>query len=236
MKRTALMTLVCLFLSGLGWATSAVEIPNDSFDFGFVPNNSKTSHTFWLKSVGKDTLKVLKVIPGCGCTQAPLDKKEIAPGDSAALEIIFSSGQRNGKTLKHPAVLTDDGTGRRMLTFNAEVTHEPLTIKPAVFQPYRLFVSRAGGVDITEADFTIENVSDKAISVKVVSSPNGYFKIDLPDKIDPGQKADCKLTIDKSFLENAFEKSVTFEFDDENHTRFSLPIIRRLIGAESAKK
>lgn len=236
MKRTVAVTIIYLLVSGLVYAVPLVDIPDDSFDFGIVPNNAKTSHTFWLKSVGDDTLKVLKIIPGCGCTQAPLLKKEIAPGDSAALEIIFSSGQRMGQTIKHPAVLTNDGTGRRKLTFSADITHQPSTIKPAVFQPFKVFVSRAGGVDITEENFTITNVSATDISLKIVSAPNDYFTIEVPDKIEAGQTADCKLTVNESVRDIPFEKSITFEFNDENNTRVTLPVIRRLIGVETTKK
>lgn len=34
------------------------------FDFGYVPQNSKVSHVFWIHSAGDDSLKILKVIPG----------------------------------------------------------------------------------------------------------------------------------------------------------------------------
>jgi hypothetical protein len=39
-------------------------LPESEFDFGYVPQNSKISHVFWLKSAGDDSLKILKVVPG----------------------------------------------------------------------------------------------------------------------------------------------------------------------------
>jgi hypothetical protein len=54
-------------LSVLALSVSAapqMKMMEDSFDFGYVPQNSKISHIFWLKSVGTDTLKILKVVPG----------------------------------------------------------------------------------------------------------------------------------------------------------------------------
>jgi hypothetical protein len=38
---------------------------------------------FVIKSVGSDTLKILKFASSCGCTKVDLNKKAIAPGDSA---------------------------------------------------------------------------------------------------------------------------------------------------------
>jgi hypothetical protein len=34
------------------------------FDFGYVPQNSTISHTFWLYSTGEDTLRIDRVVPG----------------------------------------------------------------------------------------------------------------------------------------------------------------------------
>lgn len=41
-----------------------MTIPETDFDFGYVPQNSKISHVFWLHAGGDDSLKVLKVVPG----------------------------------------------------------------------------------------------------------------------------------------------------------------------------
>jgi len=55
--------LILAFPSGSD-AQPKLEIPLNSFDFGFVPQYCKISHTFWLYSRGTDTLKILKVQPG----------------------------------------------------------------------------------------------------------------------------------------------------------------------------
>jgi hypothetical protein len=51
------------------WAVTAesaprMTLPESSFNFGFVPQNSTVSHVFWLHSTGDDTLRVLNVKPG----------------------------------------------------------------------------------------------------------------------------------------------------------------------------
>lgn len=35
-----------------------------TWDFGKIPANSVVSHSYWIKNVGTDTLKILKVRPG----------------------------------------------------------------------------------------------------------------------------------------------------------------------------
>jgi hypothetical protein len=41
-----------------------LEIKQNSFDFGYVPQGSSISHVFWLKNVGGDTLRITDVRPG----------------------------------------------------------------------------------------------------------------------------------------------------------------------------
>jgi len=79
----------------------------------------------------------------------------------------------------------------------------------------------------------ITNMSDSELGVKVVSEPYGYFDIIVPDKIAPGEKGNCLLTVRPDHLEESFEKSITIELDDPNGTHFTIPVIRRLIGASA---
>lgn len=44
--------------------TPELSIPQPSFDFGLVPQNTVVAHRFWLYSTGTDTLKILTVTPG----------------------------------------------------------------------------------------------------------------------------------------------------------------------------
>jgi hypothetical protein len=38
--------------------------PETEFDFGYVPQSSFVSHSFWLLNVGEDTLEVIQIKPG----------------------------------------------------------------------------------------------------------------------------------------------------------------------------
>lgn len=67
MKKTVLLLsslLVLMLLASSSMAAPRMVIPESAFDFGFVPQNAKISHKFWLKSEGTDSLKILKVVPG----------------------------------------------------------------------------------------------------------------------------------------------------------------------------
>jgi len=41
-----------------------VEVSEESFDFGYVPQGATISHVFWLKNTGGDTLRINDVRTG----------------------------------------------------------------------------------------------------------------------------------------------------------------------------
>lgn len=78
MRKTLSLTVLFLFLLILSRPSFTLvkkESPASSksheayfsettWDFGKIPANSFVSHSFWIKNVGTDTLKILKVRPG----------------------------------------------------------------------------------------------------------------------------------------------------------------------------
>lgn len=162
-----------------------------------------------------------------------MKKQELAVGDSTDLEIIFSTGAHLGSVTKSPSIQTNEGPPARNVTIKCDVVRAPDSTYPVVMQPYRISVSRAGTVEIDEGKSTISNVSDQDLQVKVIDEPPGYFKIESPKVIKKGTKADVKLKVNKQYLDEAFEKSITLEFNDAAKSRFTIPVVRRLIGQQA---
>ncbi len=63
-KITFLGLAALAIVAGSALSAPRLTIPESSFDFGFVPQHSSVSHSFWLYSTGDDELKILKVVPG----------------------------------------------------------------------------------------------------------------------------------------------------------------------------
>jgi hypothetical protein len=64
-SNTLTLLAICVtVLFNLALAGPSLTIPDPTFDFGYVPQNSTISHVFWLHSTGDDTLKIIKVSPG----------------------------------------------------------------------------------------------------------------------------------------------------------------------------
>ena len=63
-KQTLVGIATVALIAGSAFGAPQLKLGETAFDFGFVPQHSKVSHTFWLYSTGDDELKILKVVPG----------------------------------------------------------------------------------------------------------------------------------------------------------------------------
>lgn len=228
-SKLTIALLSIIILLGISLTLSAgpeMEITNDEFSFGIAPQHARVSHVFWIKSVGDDTLRITKVVPGCGCTKTPLDKTELAPGDSTRLEVIFSTRDYTGRVTKAPKIYTNASEERSMVRIYTQVVPKPDTTSPIVIMPYKLDVSQRFQKAGDQVQFSIKNVSDKPVGMKIIDQPDGYWALDLPDKIGVGESVRVVLTAHDAALKSKYEKSFTIELDDEAKTRFTVPVKR----------
>ena len=227
----ALLVAAFALLVGKVQAEPKLELNSKTYDFGFVPQHANVSHTFVLKSVGDDTLKILQVIPGCGCTKAPLEKTEIAPGDSTTLEIIFSTGRFNGRVKKHPRIVTNEKQDRVNLEFASTVMARPDSTYPIIVEPYKLDFSRLDPAADPEMTFTLHNVYSEPLEVDIVDYPAGLFEVTLPTEIPVKGSAEGSLRLIGDLSEGAFEKSITIKVNDLAGSRFTIPVKAGTSGA-----
>jgi len=221
--------LLIFILTGTVSAQSALQIKEPIFDFGYVPQNSTVSHIFWLYSTGNEPLNIIEVQPGCGCTKAPLEKDIVPVGDSTQLEILFSSRLYDGPLTKRPAIETDEGKIKKYLQFSANIYKDPSKTEPIVLNPNIFDMSRFGEKDRTKLQFEITNASDKDLKLEVIDHPEAMLKIDFPDKIKAGRTETGKVEVKNFFKNIEFEKSITIELNDKNHTRFTIPVKRAIV-------
>ncbi len=226
-----------LALAAVALAAPRLTIPENEFDFGFSPQNSEIAHAFWLHSTGEDSLKILKVTPGCSCTQAPLQKNNLAAGDSTQLEVIFSTGRYTNQVTKMPRIQTNEGPPDKMVRITTYVQPNPDSTFPLVIKPFKLDLSKVGESLKDEATFTVHNISSQTLKLSMVYAPTDYLEITLPKQIAAGKSAEGSVKIRKEFLDKQLLKSFTFQLNDEKKTRFTVPVNRTpQVAAQPANK
>ena len=230
MKKIILFGIVTLLLfsvSSLVYAGPRSSFSEKSYDFGYVPQHAKISHNFVITSTGSDSLKIIKVVPGCGCTKAPLEKSELAVGESTNLEIIFDTRSYTNIVKKAPRVLTNEGPNQQQILFTANVVKDPSATFPVVIKPYKLDLTMMPSSSNGTYQFTIENVSDKAVALNLVDQPEKSFVVSLPDKIEAGKTVSATITLVDVNDVSKMEKSFTFETNNGEVARFTVPVYRK---------
>lgn len=227
-KVSTAILMVCIFLipSAIS-AQPKMEFQHTYFDFGFSPQSAELTHDFWLKSTGDENLLINNIKTGCSCTKAPLEKDVIAPGDSAKLKIIFSTGRYKGRTFKRPIVETNEGSDLRQLTIIANIVMDQDSMFPLLVKPLLLeFMIDAGESKHTKK-IEITNISDKDYELKLIEYPDDLVRIELPQKIPAGGTAVAVVKLNPEATRSKFASSFTFEINDEDETRYSVGVTGR---------
>jgi hypothetical protein len=158
-----------------------------------------------------------------------LDKEIVPPGDSARLEVIFSTKSYKGRVAKVPRIYSNADTvtnAFRMVRITAMVEPRPDSTFPVVVMPYKLDVSQFGSQKRDQASFTVKNVSEQNLDLSLVVVPDDVIRVELPNSVGPGQTVTGRVIVRPPALKEEFERSFTFEVSDSAHTRFTIPVQR----------
>lgn len=206
-----------------------IEVSSDYFYFGYMPTNAIVQHLYWIRNTGNDTLRIVSVKPGCGCTTAPLSKDEIAPGDSAQLKVVFDSKNMIGKMVKDIDIFSNDpNKSSTVVKFFAVVNreHDKVRAEPNVLR-FSKFGSKDGKL---VKSVEIVNNYDTEIDITLIELPAGNFKIDKKTaKVRPGAKATFTIEQLTSVTDEAdVMTSATFEFAGNETDRMTVPLVAHL--------
>jgi len=77
-------------------------------DFGIKQQGDSVRLEYTISNTGKDQLKINKAFSSCNCVQLQLKDKQVAPGKTTTLEVLFLTHQRLGNQQKHITVFSND--------------------------------------------------------------------------------------------------------------------------------
>ncbi|HWR83587.1 MAG TPA: DUF1573 domain-containing protein [Candidatus Deferrimicrobium sp.] len=218
-----------------GRAGPAIEIPNPEFDFGLTCQRAQIAHTFWIKSIGDDTLRITRIEPGCGCTKAPLQDSTLGPGDSTALELYFSTGSYRGPVAKRPYLETNIDEEKVMVRIKAELVPEPDTLMPITVSPFNLDVSQFTQKPRRKATFLIQNKSDQDYDLMLVDWSRRHFAVELPPRVRGGETVTGTVVVNEEVIPLEFSQSLTFAISDSAQTRYTVPVTRMVRIKDAGK-
>ncbi len=146
------------------------------YDWGKVsPNDSPLKADIKIYNKGNDTLKISRVKPMCGCTTAPLSRKNIPPKDSAVLKVTLNVKYYEGNVDKRIIVTSN----------NRRNAQSVLELKAFVYKPIKMFPNKYFNLgqmflgDTTIGKIVINNYSDSNFVITDLQKKGADFTINL---------------------------------------------------------
>ena len=119
------------------------------------------------------------------------------------------------------------------LSFSASPVAAPDSLDLFTLSPYKLDLDTDRPEEQKKQwqyEIAVRNHSEEKIEFALISQPFGDgIKVDVPGgEIKPGKEKTIKVKIDPSVAEDIFSKSFTIEASDSAHTRYTLPIEKKM--------
>ncbi len=200
MKRFVYTCIALLFAAGsFAFAQPKITIiGGDTQDWGKVkPKDDPLKATVKIKNEGTELLKISDVRPGCGCTTAPLDKKELNPGEIGSMEVTLKLGATSGLMTKSITISSNDPqNATKVLYLKADVVR-PIQILPTQYLSFgemtvgtkseaKLSIRNTSTQDIVLSDF--ETVAGITLNLTKPTTIPGGGEVELIAKVSPKDK------------------------------------------------
>jgi len=189
---------------------------NTVHDFGEIGPGTKNTCEFKFKNTGDALLKITKIQSTCGCTVPKLAKKEYAPGESGAINVVYNAARAGGKVGKTLYVSSNDKEDPRI------AVHIKGTIVTKVrYSPTRLRLllkgenGQAGPITLTSAD-------NRPFSIKSVTATGNWITV----AFDPSEEKTSfvlKPQVDVGKLEKHMNGSVRIGLSHPKCRSISIP-------------
>jgi len=234
LKTTAIIaTAIIIMLTNILAAqekASKIVLPEVVFDFGFFADDARVVHTFTIKNEGDDTLRIIKVKPGCGCTAAPLRNANIAPNDSTFVDVYFDSKRLTGLVKKKVTILSNDPINPLMEAATISITgkkHPYIKCDPEVINFGRLSAEKLD----KEYSVTLTNITSTDVELEIIDYSKDYIDIQLANSVlKPGESTAFMITLRRVPLDpNFYNFSATLSANIEDiKIHLTLPAFGRI--------
>lgn len=189
-----------------------IEIPEQRFDFGFSPEGYYLVHSFKVRNAGEGELRIQRVRTTCGCTNAPMKKMQLDPGEETEVTVVFNSARYFHKTSKSAIINSNDPVNRSIrVTFSADMDSVGL---PLNVVPRALDIPR-GEDPPKQMVFKIENPTESEVELEIIDYTADVFAVPkLKDKkLKPGKSTELTLELcgDYDCAATYIKASVTLE-------------------------
>ncbi len=169
MKRLSATIALFLSLASALLAQPSIQV-QDTVNWGRIVPKTKGQQPaevfseVIIRNTGNETLVINDIRTSCGCTDAPVDAKEIPPGGSTTMRVGFRLPETSGPVSKHIDISSNDPlVPEKTITLYADVQH-PFQVSSTII-PF----NRGAVGDTILGAVTLTTHGTDAINVKLLS-------------------------------------------------------------------
>lgn len=104
-----------------------VVLPDGIVDLGEFEEKEVQTRQVYIKNTGDEPLTILKTFASCSCTRVQYNHAPIAPGDSAAITVIFDGRRRKPGAVRKVVRITS----------NADNSVVGMLVKGDIIRPFQ---------------------------------------------------------------------------------------------------
>jgi hypothetical protein len=97
------------------------SVSDSSVELGQIIAGEKRTAVYTIKNTGTAPLRLSNVLTSCGCTAPTFPRYALAPGDSAAIELVFNSAGKEGEVNKTAMIKCNSASAPFSVAFHAVV-------------------------------------------------------------------------------------------------------------------
>ncbi len=209
--KSLLLTMITLVLSS-SLGASGIEVSEYTWDLGSIPKQAYAHHTFTIKNLRSEPIKILRIRRFCGCLIYELADTILYPNTVTNLKVGYFSGTKSTNE-KNRIYLTTDDPEKEILKFliKANVGQE---IEGIRVEPRRLKIA-----DLKDGNLTIFNDSDSLVRLKIIYATQGIeVKAETAEILPEGE---AKIFYKSKYRAFSEKPSILIEVKD---SRITIPI------------
>jgi hypothetical protein len=113
----SLLVLACRNTQDKTYKGPHISFDKTEYDLGRIGQNGEYTFSFKYTNTGSDTLNILDVKSGCGCTVVEQGKDTLEPGESSEIKGTFHSGQYKGRLVRAISVKSNDPDNSEIILY-----------------------------------------------------------------------------------------------------------------------
>ncbi|WP_121356361.1 DUF1573 domain-containing protein [Flavisolibacter nicotianae] len=126
---TLFVLMTCAFAGHAQTATEALEVKEQEYNFGTIPQGKPVYHVFQIANKGAIPLKLDNVQASCGCTTPEWSKDPIPAGGADKIRVGYNAAAEG--PFEKVVTVTYNGNSTKLIRIKGEVWRAPAGSAPS---------------------------------------------------------------------------------------------------------